>query len=73
MVIKNYHLDTIKLQQNTLVGKTPFEKAYRQLYGWNGLLDDYTFDGDTPCYIFGLDAAKKMKTPNPEPTGPSKR
>ena len=52
---------------------TKTEKAYRQLYGWNGLLDDYTFDGDTPYYIFGLDAAKKMKTPNPEPTGPSKR
>lgn len=63
----------LKMGQPYKIDLTKTEEAYRKLYGWNGMLDDYTFDGDTPCYTFGLDAAQKMKTQNSEPTGPSKR
>lgn len=56
-----------------MIDLTKTESAYRKLYGWNGMLDDYSFNGDTPYYTYGLDAAKKMKNPSSEPSAPIKR
>ncbi len=40
------------------------EETYRKLYGFNGLLDDYSFEYETPTYIYGLENAKKYKSSN---------
>lgn len=51
--------EILKSGQPYKVDLTKTELSYRKLYGWNGELDEYTFVGDSPCYIYGLDAAKK--------------
>ena len=40
------------------------EETYRKLYGFNGLLDDYSFEYETPTYIYGLENAKNYKSSN---------
>ena len=37
------------------------EETYRKLYGFNGLLDDYSFEYERPTYIYGLKNAKNYK------------
>lgn len=49
---------SLKMGYPHKIDLTKTEKAYRDFYGCNGMLDDYTFDADTPYYIFGLEAAK---------------
>ena len=44
---------------------TKTEESYRKLYGFNGNLDDYVFENDTPTYIYGLENAKNYKKTNP--------
>lgn len=34
---------------------TKTEEKYRKLYGFNGALDDYTFENNPPVYVYGLD------------------
>lgn len=43
---------------------TKTEENYRQLYGFNGGLDEYTFENVSPVYIYGLDNAKNYKNSN---------
>ncbi len=33
---------------------TKAEQTYRKLYGFNGLLDNCVFEGETPTYIYGI-------------------
>lgn len=40
------------------------EETYRKLYGFNGLLDDYSFEYERPTYIYGLENAKNYKSSN---------
>jgi hypothetical protein len=51
--------ESLKSGEPYRIDLTKTEQAYRKLYGWNGMLDEYSFSGDTPCYTYGLDAAKK--------------
>lgn len=44
---------------------TKTEETYRKLYGFNGSLDDYDFEYETPIYIYGLENAKNYKSSNP--------
>lgn len=44
---------------------TKTEETYRKLYGFNGSLDDYDFEYETPTYIYGLENAKNYKKSNP--------
>lgn len=41
------------------------EETYRKFYGFNGSLDDYDFEYETPTYIYGLENAKNYKKSNP--------
>ena len=41
------------------------EETYRKLYGFNGFLDDYNFEYETPTYVYGLENAKNYKSSNP--------
>ncbi len=61
---------SLKMGEPHKIDLTKTEKLYRQLYGCNGLLDDYTFDGDTPYYIFGLEASKNFIKENQESNKP---
>lgn len=38
------------------------EKNYRNLYGFNGMLDGYSFVCDNPTYVYGLVNAKEYKS-----------
>ncbi len=38
---------------------TKTEQIYRQLYGFNGSLDDYTFDGELATYTIGINKIKE--------------
>ena len=40
---------------------TKTEETYRKLYGYNGNLDSYDFDYQTPTYVYGLENAKEFK------------
>ena len=40
------------------------EKLYREFYGDNGFLDDYSFKYETPTYIYGLENAKNYISSN---------
>lgn len=40
---------------------TKTEETYRKLYGYNGALDGYDFNYQTPIYIYGLENAKEFK------------
>lgn len=60
-----------KQDYETLKNGTPIqidlsktEETYRKLYGFNGLLDDYSFEYETPTYIYGLENAKNYKSSN---------
>lgn len=61
---------SLKIGEPHKIDLTKTEKLYRQLYGQNGLLDDYTFDGDTPYYTFGLEASKNFIKENQESNKP---
>ena len=43
---------------------TMAEKKYRQLYGWNGSLDNATFVGEEPTYTIGGISKKREENPN---------
>ena len=45
----------------TQIDLTKTEETYRKLYGFNGSLDDYDFEYETPIYIYGLENAKNYK------------
>lgn len=49
------------------------EKWTRVLYGSDGSLDDYSFDYETPTYVFGLENAKKHKESNASSASTSSR
>ena len=61
---------SLKMGEPHKIDLTKTEKLYRQLYGCNGLLDDYIFDGDTPYYTFGLEASKNFIKENQESNKP---
>ena len=61
---------SLKMGEPHKIDLTKTEKLYRQLYGRNGLLDDYTFDGDKPYYTFGLEASKNFIKENQESNKP---
>ena len=65
--------NSLKRGEPYRIDLTNTENTYRQLYGSTGILDDYLFEGDNPCYTYGLDAAKRMKNQSTEPTDPTKR
>lgn len=48
----------------TQIDLTKTEETYRKLYGFNGSLDDYDFEYETPIYIYGLENAKNYKNSN---------
>lgn len=65
--------ESMKLGNPYKIDLTKTEKAYRDLYGYNGLLDDCEFNGDTPYYTYGLEAAKMMKKHNIDEIEPLSR
>lgn len=48
----------------TQIDLTKTEETYRKLYGYNGSLDDYEFEYESPIYIYGLENSKNYKTSN---------
>lgn len=49
----------------TQIDLTKTEETYRKLYGYNGNLDDFVLENETPTYIFGLENAKNYKSSTP--------
>lgn len=56
--------DALKNGTPIQIDLTKTEETYRKLYGFNGSLDDYDFDYETPIYIYGLENAKNYKSSN---------
>ena len=57
--------ETLKNGTPTQINLTKTEETYRKLYGYNGNLDNYDFEYETPTYIYGLENAKNYKKSNP--------
>ena len=56
--------DALKNGTPTKIDLTKTERNYRQLYGYNGSLDEYEFEHETPTYVYGLENAKNYKKSN---------
>lgn len=56
--------ELLKSGNPTQIDLTKTEENYRELYGYNGSLNDYTFDNEAPIYIYGLENAKNYKSSN---------
>lgn len=57
--------EALKNGTPTQIDLTKTEETYRKLYGYNGSLDNYDFEYETPTYIYGLENAKNYKKSNP--------
>lgn len=53
--------EALKSGEPISIDLTKTEETYRKLYGYNGSLDDYVFEYQTPIYIYGLENAKDFK------------
>ncbi len=53
--------ENLKDGKPTQIDLSKTEETYRKLYGFNGSLDDYDFENETPTYIYGIENAKKYK------------
>lgn len=63
-VFRRQDYEALKNGTPTQIDLTETEETYRKLYGYNGSLDDYDFEYETPIYIFGLENAKNYKKSN---------
>lgn len=63
-VFRRRDYEALKNGTPTQIDLTETEETYRKLYGYNGSLDDYDFEYETPIYIFGLENAKNYKKSN---------
>lgn len=63
-VFRRQDYEALKNGTPTQIDLTETEETYRKLYGYNGSLDDYDFEYETPIYIFGLENAKNYKKAN---------
>lgn len=63
-VFRSQDYEALKNGTPTQIDLTETEETYRKLYGYNGSLDDYDFEYETPIYIFGLENAKNYKKSN---------
>lgn len=57
--------EALKNGTPTQIDLTKTEETYRKLYGYNGSLDNYDFEYETPTYIYGLENAKNYIKSNP--------
>lgn len=56
--------ETLKAGTPIQINLSKTEETYRKLYGYNGSLDEYDFEQETPVYIYGLENAKNYKQTN---------
>lgn len=50
--------ETFKSGTPVQIDLSKTEETYRKLYGFNGILDGYSFECETPIYVYGLENAK---------------
>lgn len=61
-VFKEQDYEELKSGIPVQIDLSKTEEKYRKLYGFNGLLDDYTFEYETPTYIYGLENASQYRS-----------
>lgn len=62
--LRKEEYERLKNGESMQIDLSKTEKNYRDLYGYDGELDDYIFEDKTPIYIYGLKNAKNYKSSN---------